>query len=232
MNKIIIASVLSLIAATAQAGVLGDTTNNIGQGGSVLGSGNSTNANANTNVIAPVNTNAQGQLQGQQQGQQQGQGQLQGQVATGGNATGGNSSSSSRSGVENSGNASQSQSTNNANNAAQTTNVGGQTASNSNTVGGQTTSTSVSYEAAKNPVSMAYAAPMSFSSDTCFASASAGGQGMTFGMSLGLPFKDKACETRANARTLFMLGEREAAVIYLSRDPAINAAVTEARTRK
>jgi hypothetical protein len=80
-------------------------------------------------------------------------------------------------------------------------------------------------------VSTAYSAPLNFSSDTCYASASAGGQGIGFGASLALPFKDKACEARANARTLNALGEREAALQYLAaKDPEISKALTQART--
>lgn len=96
--------------AAALAGAIatgGNSSATGGQGGSVLGSGNSSNSNKNDNKN--TNTNAQGQQQGQAQGQQQ----------------------TSNSAVKNSGNSSSksSASTANANNSAQSVTVHGDTVS-------------------------------------------------------------------------------------------------------
>jgi len=108
---------------------------------------------------------------------------------------------------------------------------GGNTQTNAGNNASQTTSYTENYERA--PVSTAYATPLNFSSDTCYASISAGGQGITFGLSAAVPFKDEACEARANARTLQLLGEREAAILYLAaKNKDMNDAITAARKRQ
>jgi len=132
------------------------------------------------------------------------QGQLQGQTQSASVSNSGNSVSTS--GVVNSGNSS-------AYNAGNSVNV--------------------QQEYQRAPVNTAFAPPVSFSSDTCYAAASAGGQGVTFGLSASVPLKDKACEIRANARALRDLGENEAAVVYLgSRDPELQAALDVAHAQQ
>lgn len=180
---------------------------NGGNGGSVLGSGNSSNTNAN------VNQNTQGQ----QQGQLQGQGQQQGQVATGGSAKQGQD---------------QSQSSSNRND-----NRSNASNRNSNAAQGNTTSTSVSvagdnvtYEAARIPVATAYAAGLTASNGTCMGSTSAGGQGMSFGFSVGTTWKDGSCDRRYNAQALAAVGQSKAAVALLCQDPEIKAAMETAGT--
>lgn len=62
---------------------------------------------------------------------------------------------------------------------------------------------------------------------------SVAGQGPGFGFAHGGARIDKDCNARADAQILYQLGEKEAAVLLLSaHSTAINAAVTEARTRK
>lgn len=78
------------------------------------------------------------------------------------------------------------------------------------------------------PVSTAWAAPLSFPQGTCYVAASAGGQGVTFGLSAAIPIEDKACQARATAQTLNALGEREAAIRYLA---AHDAGVRDALER-
>lgn len=78
----------------------------------------------------------------------------------------------------------------------------------------------------RDPVSSALAAPLTFSQGTCYVSASAGGQGVTFGLSLAVPFEDKACTARATAQALNALGERAAALKYLAaHDAGVRAAL-------
>jgi hypothetical protein len=78
----------------------------------------------------------------------------------------------------------------------------------------------------RDPVSSALAAPLTFSQGTCFVSASAGGQGVTLGLSLAVPFEDKACTARATAQALNALGERAAALKYLAaHDAGVRAAL-------
>lgn len=159
------------------------------------------NENDLSNRNSNVGVNEQGQLQGQGQGQTQ--------------------SSSSASAVTGSGNSSNTLSTgastaasssDNANNASQAVNV----------------DASNHYQ---RPVATA-SAPIVVNVASCAIGGSGAVQGATFGVSLGGAKIDRACNTRANALLLMQLGENEAGVLLLSTsDPAISAAVTEARTR-
>lgn len=156
-----------------------------------------------------------GDSQGQGQGQLQGQGQSQSQTSLS------LSSSSAAS-------ASVSGSRSSATGGTADVRLSGNNASQS--VGGQQSTNSVTENYQRNPVATAFSSQLSFSSDTCYASAAAGGQGIGFGLSTALPFKDKQCERRANARMLEVLGEREAAIQYLAAgDWEINSAITRAR---
>lgn len=154
-----------------------------GQGGSVLGSGNSSNVNANTNK------QAQGQMQGQQQGQAQSSKNANRNdnrsQATGGNsnATGGASHASNSNSNANSGN-----------NSDQSVTVNGD-----------------SYDAPRIPVATAYA-PNIAPTAVCMGSTSAGGQGMTFGVSFGTSWTDDNCMLLEQVRTVAtVIGDKEIA---------------------
>ena len=68
---------------------------------------------------------------------------------------------------------------------------------------------------------------------SCAIGGSVAGHGPGFGFAPGGARIDKDCNARADAQILYQLGEKEAAVLLLSaHSTAINAAVTEARTRK
>lgn len=161
-----------------------------GDGGSVLGSGNS----ANTNL------QGQGQFQGQNASSDQAQSQsAYSNVSNAGNSTNTNTTSSR---------------TDNANNSSQATNV---------TVEGDNIPRQVASATAPIVVNVA----------SCAIGGSVAGQGPGFGFALGGARIDKDCNARADAQILYQLGEKEAAVLLLSaHSTAINAAVTEARTRK
>lgn len=184
-----------------------------GAGGSVLGSGNSNNSNRNDNTNLNSNTNKQGQ--GQAQGQQQGQAQGQGQQQSANNKQG----------------QGQSQVNGNNDNRSNASNR------NSNAAQGNTTNTSVQvagdnvvYEAARIPVATAYAAGLTASNGTCMGSTSAGGQGMSFGFSVGTTWKDAGCDRRYNAQALAAVGQGKAAVALLCQDADIALAMEVAGT--
>lgn len=104
---------------------------------------------------------------------------------------------------------------------------------NSNAAQGNTTNVSgdtVTYEAARIPVATAYAAGLTASNGTCMGSTSAGGQGMSFGFSVGTTWKDSGCDRRYNAQALAAVGQAKAAVALLCQDPDIKAAMETAGT--
>jgi hypothetical protein len=60
------------------------------------------------------------------------------------------------------------------------------------------------YDAQKrNPVATAFASPLVTSNDTCMGSTSAGGQLISFGLSIGTTWRDKDCVLRKDARFLY-----------------------------
>lgn len=181
-------------AGGSATSTLGSLNSFGGQGGSVLGSGNSANTNANTNL------QGQGQFQGQNASSDQAQSQsAYSNVSNAGNSTNTNTTSSR---------------TDNANNSSQATNV---------TVEGDNIPRQVASATAPIVVNVA----------SCAIGGSVAGQGPGFGFALGGARIDKDCNARADAQILYQLGEKEAAVLLLSaHSTAINAAVTEARTRK
>ncbi|AMM23197.1 hypothetical protein [Variovorax sp. PAMC 28711] len=78
------------------------------------------------------------------------------------------------------------------------------------------------YEAqARNPVSTAYAAPLTSANGTCMGSSSAGAQGVSMGVSFGTTWTDSGCDARYDAIALSQIGEREAAKARLCLKPEI-----------
>ncbi len=186
-------------AATTNSGAIDNRSS--ATGGSVLASGNSTNAINTTDV----NTNAQGQQQGQQQANLQGQ--QQGILGSG--------NSSSRSGVTGSGNSNVDVAGNNS-----------QLTNNAGDVNVQVDGDTINYQAAKIPVSSAYAAPSVVGGGVCaYTPFSAGVQFLKFGGSAQGAIIDEGCEDRANADVLARLGLRQEAVVLLSNNPRVAAAV-------
>ena len=76
----------------------------------------------------------------------------------------------------------------------------------------------------RNPVNSAYAGPLTSSDDTCMGSSTAGGQGMTFGLSLGTTWTDDNCVRRKDARELYNMGYKKAAKALHCQDANIKAA--------
>lgn len=103
---------------------------------------------------------------------------------------------------------------------------------NSNAAQGNTTSTSVSvagdnitYEAAKIPVATAYA-PNIVATALCKFGVSGGGQGMTFGFSVGVSITDENCMLLEQVRTVsVILGDKETAAEMMMAVPAYAEAV-------
>lgn len=198
-------------AATGGSATVGDIDARGGAGGSAtstLGSLNSFGGQGGSVLGSgnSANTNANTNLQGQ--------GQFQGQNASSDQAQ----SQSAYSNVSNAGNSTNtnttSSRTDNANNSNQATNV---------TVEGDNIPRQVASATAPIVVNVA----------SCAIGGSVAGQGPGFGFALGGARIDKDCNARADAQILYQLGEKEAAVLLLSaHSTAINAAVTEARTRK
>jgi len=97
-----------------------------------------------------------------------------------------------------------------------------------------------STEYKRNPVGMAYAAPVAFGQGTCGVSASAGGQGITGALSLAIPLPSPKCEVRYVVQTLSALGSatgdktlfRAAELYYAKHTKGVSEAITDARTGK
>lgn len=83
---------------------------------------------------------------------------------------------------------------------------------------------------ARNPVSTAYAAPLTAGFDTCMGSSTAGAQGIGFGISLGSTWTDKNCVRLKNARELASMGYSKASVQLLCQNKDIAEAMEAAGT--
>lgn len=207
-------------------------------GGSVKNSGNSSNSNTNTATggsVGNVGNNSGNSTVHNNNSNLQGQ--LQGQTQSSNNSNSSNNSSSNNNSANNSANNS---SNNSSKNTATNTNSNansGNNSKNSNTASGNTTNTAVTvqgdnvtYQAAKIPVATAYAAGLTASNGTCMGSTSAGGQGMTFGFSIGSTWKDSDCNRRYNAQALAAVGQAKAAIALLCQDKDIRKAMEDAGT--
>jgi len=212
-KSILILSVL--FAAAANATCKSDCTPAPaygGAGGSVLGSGNSSNINT----------------LGQQQGQAQGQ--MQAAISNASGGAGGSASSGSTSSSNSGGNTLNNGSSSNSNAASNSggntmvggANVSSQGMTSSVTIGGDT------YE--RNPVASAWAAPLTSANGTCMGSSSAGGQGVTFGLSIGTTWTDSSCDARYDAISLNSLGQSRAAIARLCQKKEIEDAMKAAGT--
>lgn len=180
--------------------------NNSATGGSVLGSGNSSNSNRNDNNNS--NLNAQGQQQGQGQHQGQGQGQSQSAKAQQGQSQ--SSRNDNRSSANN-----QNSNANSGNNASTNVSVGGDT-----------------YQAARIPVATAYA-PNIVATALCKFGVSGGGQGMTFGFSVGVSITDENCMLLEQVRTVsVILGQKDVAQEMMMAIPAYAEAVGRIKNPK
>jgi hypothetical protein len=82
----------------------------------------------------------------------------------------------------------------------------------------------------RNPVSTAFAAPLTAAEDTCMGSSSAGGQGVGFGLSLGTTWKDEDCVRRKDARELHNMGQKKAALALLCQSAQVAKAMRTAGT--
>lgn len=145
-----------------------------GAGGSVVGSGNSANLNANLNSNKNHNTNvnANSNRNSNHNNNINKNTNMQGQGQAQGQIQGQAQGQG------------QSQSTNNANNSTQAVTVQGD-----------------NYEAARIPVATAYA-PNIMPTAVCMGSSSVGGQGMTFGVSVGSSWTDSNCMLLEQVRTV------------------------------
>lgn len=154
------------------------------------------------------NSNRQGQKQGQAQGQRQG---IYGS---------GNSSSRSLSAARG-GDQRQSQSLTGNNSDSSAVNGGNTVDASDNSV----------YEAQKrNPVNSAWAAPLTASNDTCMGSTSAGGQGITLGLSFATTWTDKDCIIRKDARFLHNAGRGMVSLSLMCEKETVRRAVARAGT--
>lgn len=86
------------------------------------------------------------------------------------------------------------------------------------------------YEAPRIPVATAYAPALVAGTNTCMGSSSVGGQGITFGLSLGTTWEDDGCTRRSNAATLFSLGQTSGAIALMCQDADIAEAMQTAGT--
>lgn len=92
-------------------------------------------------------------------------------------------------------------------------------------------STTVIDEAqSRNPVSTAYAPPPVASEDTCMGSTTAGGQGVSFGISLGTTWRDNNCKRLKNSRELNAMGMHRTACNLLSQDADTAKALRDSGT--
>lgn len=188
---------------------VGQQTNGCGSTGGAGGNGGAggqggTGVGVGVGVgVAAAQANAAALAQ-QQQGQVQGQSQSSRNnnqsSATGGNATGGAASASA---------------------------TGGASGGNTMTVQGDTL-----YAPAqeRNPVSTAYAAPLTASNGTCMGSSSAGAQGAAVGVSFGTTWTDGSCDIRYDAEALRAAGLPMAARARLCQKPEIAKAMDDAGT--
>jgi outer membrane protein OmpA-like peptidoglycan-associated protein len=80
------------------------------------------------------------------------------------------------------------------------------------------------------PVPTATAPGLMASSDTCMGSRSFGAQVMSIGFSVGRTWEDESCQRRKNARQLYALGYRRAAIALLCVDDEVRNAMRVAGT--
>ena len=90
--------------------------------------------------------------------------------------------------------------------------------------GGNTTTSSIQYPD-RFPVSTAIAPALTATNGTCMGSTSAGGQGVTFGISFGTTWTDSGCDARYDAIAMDALGLKAAAIQRLCAKPEIKEAM-------
>jgi len=83
----------------------------------------------------------------------------------------------------------------------------------------------------RNPVSTAYAAPLTSSNDTCMGSTSIGGQGITFGISFGSTWTDEDCVMRKDARLIHNMQRSTVAMALMCQKETVLEAIRLAGTR-
>lgn len=211
MRKILLATVfLAPFAAHASGPLIGDTTNNI------------PTATAGASAAAGASANqAQGQLQGQIQGQQQGQGQAQSVR---------NSVRNTNANLNANTNVNSVRSSNTNLNAASANNrVNASSANSVQQSGATTTVTGDSYTStgARVPASTAYA-PTVMNVNPCIVPMSVGGQGMTFGFSVGTGLRDAGCALDRRAQILIQSGQGDVAAELFCQDEATRNAYRSA----
>lgn len=181
----------------------GGTGGSGGAGGSVVGSGNSSaSGGAGGAVVGSGNSQATG-----------GRG---GDVKNAGNSNNRNTNHNSNKNTNTTGN------NTNANNSNATSygSVATTAQSTSLTVQGDTTN----YQAPRIPVASAFA-PNIMPTSPCMGSSSAGGQGMSFGFSIGTSWVDENCQRLEQIRTVaVVLGDRETAAEMMMAIPAYREA--------
>jgi outer membrane protein OmpA-like peptidoglycan-associated protein len=91
-------------------------------------------------------------------------------------------------------------------------------------------SQTATYHAPRIPVRTAYAAHLVASEDTCMGSRTFGLQLAGFGISFATTWQDRQCRRVKNARQLYALGYRGAAVALLCQDDEVFAAMRRAGT--
>lgn len=232
MKKITLSLSLALCASTAFASGFASPVANGGSGGSVVGSGNSNNDVRNT-VTNLTNTDIRNTVSNSATG---------GTVSGSGNSSNDNRSSATGGSVVGSGNSSTDVRNDNRSSATATggsvfgsgnssTDVRNDNSNSSDnssktnvTVHGDT------YEAPKIPVATAVAATTIGTNGTCMGSTSAGGQGITFGLSVSSTWKDTSCERRYNSIRLQELGMKDAATALMCQDETVRTAMEEAGT--
>lgn len=91
-------------------------------------------------------------------------------------------------------------------------------------------SVSISSTESQRPVSTAFAAPLTASNGSCMGSTSAGGQGVTVGLSFGTTWTDAECNRRYNSIRMQELGQVSAAIALMCQDSDVAAAMETAGT--
>ena len=138
------------------------------------------------------------------------------------NATGGSANATGGSAQQKQ---SQSQSLNNSGNSSATA-VGGDVLANGAIQISDNSSTV--YKAARIPVNTAWAAPLVASDDTCMGSTSAGGQGITIGLSFSTTWSDSDCVVRKDARFLHNTHRPDIALSLMCSKKSVKEAVRRA----
>lgn len=91
-------------------------------------------------------------------------------------------------------------------------------------------SVSISNTESQRPVSTAFSAPLTASNGSCMGSTSAGGQGVTVGLSFGTTWTDAECNRRYNSIRMQELGQVSAAIALMCQDSDVAAAMETAGT--